>query len=73
MNQSITNHLKLVDELPSYSDMHEILERLKDKVSGSEQHKIVNIMTVLEQSAKLITTDGQDKDDAEEQLNEVLR
>ena len=75
MNQSITKsrHAQLLDQLPSYADMHEVLERILPKFSGSEQYKIRNIMTVLEQAAKLITSEDQVKEDAEKQLNEVLR
>lgn len=80
MALSITTkrHEALANELPSYADMHEYLQNKLDNLkrksfSGNETVIVQNIMSVLEQSAKLITTQDIPKDEAEEQLNGLLR
>ena len=65
---------ELKDELPSYADMIEILERFEPRVSGSEQFKIKNIKDVLTQAAVLITCESAiEEEKAIEEINNILR
>jgi hypothetical protein len=77
MNKSITTkrHEQLVNELPAYADMIDFIDALRKaaNIPGSMMHNLDNIQTVIEQAAKLITTQDQVKEEAENQLNEVLR
>ena len=77
MANSITykRHEALTQELLSYADMHAYLTRKLENLNGLGNEKIIvrNILSVLEQSAKLITTEYDVKDEAETQLNELLR
>ena len=75
MPRSITTkrHKALTEELPSYADMHNFLTAIRSETAGSHQYMVDNLLTVLEQSAKLITTQDRPHEEAEQQLNEVLR
>ena len=66
-------HKEFMNEMPSYADMYKLLLELKNKLPGSRQHIAQNLMTVLEQSAKVITANYDEQDEAIEQLNQVLR
>ncbi len=68
-------HEELVQELPAYSDMIEFIEalRMAANISGSQMFNLDNIQSVIEQAAKFITGDSTEQDEAEEQLNYILR
>ncbi len=68
-------HEELVQELPAYSDMIEFIEALRKaaNISGSQMFNLDNIQSVIEQAAKFITGDSTEQDEAEEQLNYILR
>lgn len=69
-------HERLMKGLPAYADAWNALnEAIQDgEIPSNYQAGFKIAIKVLEQSAKLIETDGeQDKADATNQLNEVLR
>ncbi len=68
------NDQELKDELPSYADMVDMLEILKNRVPGSQAYIVENIEALLKQCALLITCETIGEEErAIDEINNILR
>lgn len=62
-----------MENLMSYPDLRELLQKLQGKMSGSNRYQADNLIRILDLCAEMVTTAGYDrKEEIQNEIYEIL-